>query len=238
MFLWRVLLIIEWYIMMTILPCRTKIINFHREIFTSGLLCEEVHHILFSSLLLPEERPVLADLLTSSQFKYHLKLRNIFNTTTERKYILYNYNKKPLFDAIYWMHYNYVRENPPGSSYFHPGPCWWYLCCSQTYNCFPGSRVFQTSQPPLSSPPLCLPHLNKLSCQVFLFLSRLGKFARSNNQCWNYCRFRCFIFVLSKVVQVILKYQCGGLSWPFFLSFFSFNRQVFSSLQCFSFTQL
>ena len=41
------LLIIEWYIMMTILPCRTKIINFHRDISTSGLLCEEVHHILF-----------------------------------------------------------------------------------------------------------------------------------------------------------------------------------------------
>ena len=34
-------------IMRKILPCRKKIIEFHREIFTSGLLFEEVHHILF-----------------------------------------------------------------------------------------------------------------------------------------------------------------------------------------------
>ena len=87
-----------------ILPCRKKIIEFRREIFTSGLLFEEVHHILFSSLLLPEERPDLADLLTSSQFQYHLKLGNIFNTTPERKYflqlIIYLMKIRSMFDTI------------------------------------------------------------------------------------------------------------------------------------------
>ena len=58
------------------------------------------------------EQTSLADLLTSSQFQYHLKLGNIFNTTLERKYFLQliiflmkRRNPFGRFDTkrIYWM---------------------------------------------------------------------------------------------------------------------------------------
>ena len=65
------------------------------------------------------EQTSLADLLTSSQFQYHLKLRNIFNTThnSKKENVFFNWfseeNKRSpclMFDAINWLHYNYLHK--------------------------------------------------------------------------------------------------------------------------------